>query len=302
MHDTRTALRLPVTLAAALLLPESRWEVLLRRLAASKCRRRPVSVRNAERSLGPLFAATGVAGELRAMVEELLFHNEMARLLLLAQYRRHPPEPQILLRGAEEVTRVLDAGRGAILWVAPMAYASLVSKMAWHRQGWKVSHLSRYSHGGSSSRLGSRLINPLVRRVEDRYLGERVRIEFGQSPAAATRWIRRRLLENRLVSITALPGGGSTARASLLGRRIRLSLGPPRLAKATGAALLPVFCWKEPRGRHVVRVHAALPAFGDPTRAVEGFARGFESVLHRFPTQLGWPTATEMFADEEGRS
>lgn len=302
MHDTRTALRLPATLAAALLLPEPWQERLLRRLAAAKRRRRPISVRDAERLLVPLFTRTGIAGEPHGWVEELLFHNEMAQLLLFAQYRPRPPQPDILLQGAEEVTRALDAGRGAILWVAPMAYASLISKMAWHRQGWKVSHLSRYSHGGSGTRLGSRLLNPLVCRVEDRYLGERVRIEPGRSPAVAMRVIRRRLLENHLVSITALPGESSTGGAALLGRRIRLSLGPPRLAATTGAALLPAICWREPEGRHVLRIGTALPTAGDPIGAVEGFAGALESVLQRFPTQLAWPTAIAMFTDGEGRS
>ncbi len=302
MHDTRTVLRLPATLAAALLLPVSWQERLLRRLAAGKRRRRPISVRNAESILGPFFARTGVAGDPRSWVEELLFHNEMARLLLFAQYRPRPPQPDILLQGAEEVTRALDTGRGAILWVAPMAYASLISKMAWHRQGWKVSHLSRYSHGGSGTRLGSHLINPLVCRVEDRYLGERVRIERGRSPAAAMRVIRRRLLENRPVSITALAGESRAAEAVLLGRRIRLSPGPPRLAAATGAALLPVFCWKEPDGRHVLRIGTALPTAGNPIGAVEGFVAAWESMLKRVPTQLAWPTAMGMFTAEEARS
>ncbi len=298
-QDTRTALRLPFTLAMAVLLPENRRHDLLRRLVAIKVARRPLSVRLAERLLVPVFTVRRTIGDRTRFLTDLLFENELARLAVFLRYRRRAPEPDIRVEGGEAVAAALAAGRGAILWVAPMAHASLVAKMAWHRRGWMVSHLSRYSHGSSSSRLGARLLNPFVCRVEDRYLAERVRMRRDEPAAVAVRVLRRRLRENRLVSITALPGQGENARPPFLGGRIRLSLGPPRLAAGVNAALLPVFCWREDTDRFVVRIDPPLSLDAGPETATEAFARAFGALLERFPTQIAWPTAVGLFGEAD---
>ncbi len=292
-------MRLPFTLAMATLLPESRRRDLLRRLVAVKVARRPLSVRLAEQLLVPPFTLRGRVGDRTRFLDELLFENELARLAVFVRYRWRAPEPDIRVEGGESVAAALAAGRGAIFWVAPMAHASLVTKMAWHRQGWKVSHLSRYSHGGSSSRLGARLLNPLVCRVEDRYLAERVRMERDEPPAVAVRALRRRLRENRLVSITALAGRGENARPPFLGTRIRLSLGPPRLAAGLKTALLPVFCWREEANRFVVRIDPPLPLDGRPEVAAEAFARALGALVERYPAQIAWPTAIGVFGETD---
>ena len=294
-HDTRTLLRLPVALAMAVLLSDVRRQRLLRRAVAVKIRARSLSVRRAEELLVPLFLPVGVIEAVSPFLERLLLENELAMLQVLHHYRRRPTEPDIRIEGAHRVPEALAAGRGVILWVAPMAHAALVTKMAWHRAGWPVAHLSRYSHGVSATRLGARLLNPVVRRVEDRYLAERIVIGLDRSPATALQVLRRRLAQKRPVSITALAGTGSALAVPFLGRRLRLSLGPPRLARATGAPLLPVFCWRETEVRFVVSIGSPLPIADGPEAAVAGFARSFEPVLRRFPDQLRWPNSGELF-------
>ena len=52
--------------------------------------------------------------------------------------------------------------------------SQLVSKMALHRAGYGLVHLSRSEHGYSSTIFGMRCLNPLRSRIESRYLAERV--------------------------------------------------------------------------------------------------------------------------------
>ncbi len=293
--DTRVLLRLPFSFALAVLTPETRWTPLLRPFVKAKLRTRPPSIRRAEETLVPALEPAGLIDDRDRFLEELLLENERARLHLLAHYRRRPPEVGIRLEGGERVRAALERGRGAVLWVAPTAPAPLVTKMAWHRAGWPVSHLSRYSHGLSRSRLGARLFNPLVHRVENRYLAERVVIGPGEEATAATRVLRRRLAEGRLVSITALPGTGTSVTVPFLGGHLRLSRGPARLARATGALLLPVFCWREGDGRFAVRIDEPLPCTKAPDDAARAFARSFAEVLRHVPAQIGWPTAAHLF-------
>lgn len=202
--------------------------------------------------------------------------------------------PRIRLVGREHIERALASGKGAILWVAPMASRDLVTKMALHEAGFRVSHLSRYSHGFSRSLLGARVFNPIWTRVENRYLAERLVLSH-VNYTAPLRVLVRRLQENRLISVTVVDAGLHTPELPFLNGTIRISEGAPALTLKTGAALLPVFVVRQPDGSFVVNIDSPLqPPLGlagdDAIRALFlGFMPVLESYALRYPTQtLAW--------------
>ena len=66
------------------------------------------------------------------------------------------------------------------------------------------------------------------------------RIVIADDVQSSAESVRARLRENRIVAITASHHTDQPEDLPFLERTIELALGPPRLAHATGAALLPV--------------------------------------------------------------
>jgi lauroyl/myristoyl acyltransferase len=223
-----------------------------------------------------------------------LANNHFRYLQGMRCYAPYGWHPRIRLVGREHIERALAAGKGAILWVAPMASRDLVPKMALYQAGFRVSHLSRYSHGFSRSLLGARLFNPIWTRIENRYLAERLVLSH-VNYTAPLRVLVRRLQENRLVSVTAVDAGLRTPELPFLNGTIKISEGAPALTLKTGAALLPVFVVRQVDGSYVVNVDSPLqPPTGvtgdDAIRALFlSFVRIHESYALRYPTQnLVW--------------
>jgi lauroyl/myristoyl acyltransferase len=246
--DTDTLLRLPVALALAWIGPENTWE----RIATGIARRRLARRTHAAESPARRLAAT--IGDLLPPAEIARAQEQQATAKILRQVqflRCHRPGgwfPEARLVGREHLQGALAGGRGAILWVAPFAFASLVAKLALHQHGVAVCHLSRWFHGVSRSRWGVALLNPIQRRAEDLYLKERITIARGQLPLAAMRRLRERLTRNETVSITVGHLAAGTVRVPFLKGELELATGPMRLAAATGAPILPVFTIREEAG------------------------------------------------------
>lgn len=243
--DTEMLLRLPAALLMAWAGTEAAWD----RIAIGIARRR-LAGRKA-RTMGP-------AGRLAAMIGNLLPPAEIARaqeqqvaakmLRQLQSLRCHRPggwHPEVRLLGRQHLDTALASGRGAILWVAPFAFASLVAKLTLHQHGVRLCHLSRWFHGASQSRWGVALLNPIQRRAEDCYLKERVMIARGQSPLAAMRRLRELLAGNEVVSIRVGHRAAGTVRVPFLCGELELATGPIRLAAASGAPLMPIFTVRE---------------------------------------------------------
>src|SRR5690606_19031557 len=99
-------------------------------------------------------------------------------------------------------------GKGAILWVAPTSFGPAMTKIAIHREGIPLWHLSRPSHGFSNTAFGRTFLNPIRTSVENRQLAGRIVIRDGDVRTALEE-IEQRLRENKAVSITM----GTEARA-----------------------------------------------------------------------------------------
>jgi len=208
--------------------------------------------------------------------------------------------PTIRAEGFERLHEDLRDGNGVVLWVSDFAFHRLVLKMAFHDAGFEVSHLSGPKHGWSSTHFGRRTFNRIPISVEARFLRERVVMSDLDLPTehrvvAAMRALRRRLGENGIVSVSALTSDWGPERVDFFRGRIRLAGGPPALAYASGAPLLPVFAVRETDGSYRITVEKALTIDTSQPRkaavrgAVEAYVDLLAGYVARYPDQwLGW--------------
>lgn len=104
-------------------------------------------------------------------------------------------------------------------------------------------------------------------------------------------------MQNGVVSITAGDWEGQRlAGVDICGGKLELAVGPPRLARLCGAALLPVFTVRgadQDTIRVVIEPALAVPRDGDADDALQGAAQAFGRLLEhyvmRYPTEwLDW--------------
>jgi lauroyl/myristoyl acyltransferase len=218
----------------------------------------------------------------------------LAFLQVLRSHRFDRWVPAVRLAGFDRIERALQAGRGVVLWVAHAFHGHLAAKVAFRKAGLSVSHLSRPTHGFSSSRFGIGYLNRIQTAVEDRYLAERILLPLeGQN--AALNLLVRRLRANGVVSITAQRGTGRTVDAPFLGGSLALAPGAPALADMTGATLLPVFAFRDESGvvevtvEPPIEIRSGAPREAAVAHAVRSYAAVLEPYVLRHPGQwLGW--------------
>ena len=249
---------LPVLAALALMLPESAWPQLADRLAGLRLRLR------GQRTANEIARIEAVVGDrlpglsAAACWRGHLANNYLAWLQLLRCHRDRGWRPAVRLEGRARLDAALAAGKGGILWVAPLAFSDLITKLALHEAGYAVSHLSRDTHGFSTTRFGRRLLNPIQTSVERRYLAERL-VMSDDHTVGPLRELALRLKSNRLVSITLTPGGQRLRSMRLLDGHLPVATGALTLSWQTGAPVLPVFTLRNGDGGFVTRIEAPLP-------------------------------------------
>ena len=294
VSDVGVLLGIPVLLALAWLVPERYWRSLAGVLGPSAVSTFTSNPRTTEariaRTLGGRLAQLSARSILRGIAVERI----IAILQILRSYRPFRRDPRVRLGDAGLVEQALRSGRGVILWVAHGPHGDLGAKAAFSRAGLAVSHLSTPGHGFSSSRFGKRYLNRLHNAAEDRHLKERILTKLDGS-AAAVQAIVRRLRENRVVSITAHRGFGRVVEAPFLDGMLKLAPGAPSIAHMTGAALLPVFAFREDDGVVGVTFGPPIAIAADRPRdvAVADAARRYAEILEphvlRHPAQWqGW--------------
>jgi lauroyl/myristoyl acyltransferase len=277
---------LPMMAATAWVAPPRTWPAIARfsaPLAANMLSRGPAAVRNRIRDfLGDRTDLPAIARELAACEIEKNFQT----------MRDHLPwrwRPDIEIAGHEHIDAALANGRGAVLWDSHFYFASLITKMALHRAGYRLHHLSDPTHGFSDTRFGIRVLNPVRTSVECRYLGSRV-VLGTDGPRGALRQLLGRLKENGLVSVTVRPRGLFPAEVPLFASTMKIATGGPDLAFTTGAALLPVFTVRRGDGIFAVNVDAQIPLKGSDRRAAaesaaREYARRLEPYVRAYPGQ-----------------
>jgi lauroyl/myristoyl acyltransferase len=170
--------------------------------------------------------------------------------------------------------------------------------MAFHAAGIPVSHLSRVDHGFSASRFGTRFLNPICTKIEDRFLAERLLIKANKL-VGPLRELPRRLRDNGLISITVGAGAQQVCAVPFMNGQIRLATGPLNLAFRTGAPLLPVFSIHAGSGGFITRIEPPIevPKEVGFDEAAMLMASRYADVLTTYVTR--WPNQFRAWYDAD---
>ena len=293
-QDLAVTLGLPLLFAMAWVVPERLWPRMCRAIG-------PLAVPMLAGDAPALIALIRrTLGKGRAedapdeILKELAGEQVLSILQLLKGYRPGGWKPAIALHGKDHIEAALARGRGAILWVSYSVYGDLISKMAFHRAGLAVSHLSRASHGFSDTLFGARFLNRLQTAIEDRFIGERVSLT-AKGASGALDHLRDKLGANGVVTFTVHRNAKRPATVPFMAGEMHLAPGAPVLARKTSAPLLPVFAFRDQAGGLTVTVGPPLELSEAPSTeaAVQQAARQYASALdpyvRRYPGQWrGW--------------
>lgn len=286
---------IPAVTLIAWCLPERLWGSVCNALALFLMALRRSRTRGYYRKFNEILGGHRAALDVKEILACFLAKNHLARVQCMQCHAPGGWAPSMRLEGKEHIERALAAGRGAVLWIAPMASKDLITKMTFHNAGYRVSHLSRFDHGFSTSLWGARLFNPLWTRIEERYLAERLVISPTMQ-VTPLRLLVKRLRENRVVSLTANHEGVKYPHPRpFLHGTIQLAEGAPSLSVVTSAALLPVFTVREPDGTFVTRIEPSLvPATrGNQAQDIDLLVKQFVQRLEYYALQYpcdyqGW--------------
>lgn len=275
--------------------PERHWEEIARVFTRINGENRGRSRADLIGQIASVVGEKNISLAPDACLKARISNKYLERMQLMRCYRPGGWHPRVRFRGREHIDAALSAGRGAVLWVAPFSFSDTVTKIAFHREGFAVSHLSRVTHNLSDTLFGERALNPIRTTIECRYLAERVVIgaEPGGSSAARARLVER-LGENRLVSITVGGLARRTVTVPFMGRALKLPTAPLVLALNSSAPLLPVFTVREADGGFATTINPALNLTSESSldetlrNALMDYVTLSESYVNRYPDQYPW--------------
>jgi lauroyl/myristoyl acyltransferase len=137
--------------------------------------------------------------------------------------------------------------------------------------------------------LSRRRLRPGLQALERQLVAELIGIPGGPS-LAYLRLLAERLRANQVICIAADGREGQRFQVvEALGRPFPVASGMPSLARSAGAALLPLFCFRNHRGRLQLVIEPPLDVAQPAEVVARRYAALFEGYLRRCPGQLrGW--------------
>jgi lauroyl/myristoyl acyltransferase len=286
--------RLAVQGVIAWTLPEAAWWPLSRLFGQINAATHPLRTRRETEDIAGVLTGTRASGKIARIAAENWANRYEERFHYLRAWRPGGWKPELKIVGGENVSTALTERRGILFWAGNFSFNDLVTKMAWRQLGLSVMHFSRPIHGFSTTKFGIRYLNAVRRRIEDRYLGERIMAEVEQTRIATQR-MGERLAANGFISFTVGNRGQRTATAKFLGGRITLATGPLALARRTGASVLPVYTLRLAPTSFEITFGKSLnvpeDAAGNPdyAAAVQTYAESLAEFVLRDPGQWrGW--------------
>lgn len=284
--ELRDALQLLVLLASdvAARFEERRWPDFAHSIGwwadRTNPRRRGISLAKIA-GFFPEGVPTGVTAE------QLLEHigaRLIEETILMRRLARRPDwRPKLTLLGAKEVDAAAREA-GVLLWVAPQPASMILVAVIGHDRGWPMQRLSIWSHGVSGTRFASAALNPLWRRVENRY-AQRIVIEPQRRDQAKAQVIDA-LGAGGVLQIQAVDIGRRLNVFPLLGGHIRLALGAPKLAERAGVPLFGVTVRREADSGYYFlefEKHRAAQELAGPEEVGKRFVAQLAGAMQRDP-------------------
>lgn len=279
-NDLIQTLRLVIVGILSWVVPSALWPRLAVALAAIDQRIRPEEIARQTELFATLLGDTPPPEDI---VQKSIAANYEDRLQLFRDYRPGGWQPETQIAGEQHLRDALARRKGVILWTSHFVYSGQMTKMSLARHRYKVSHLSRPTHGFSNSRFGMSVLNRIQTRIEDRYLLERIQIQDADTLPALMA-MRRRLHKNGIVSITLGTQASHLISRPFLNGTIRIPTGPVELARLTDSVLLPVYTVRDGYWRYTTHIGAPLASTGEsPADAAAAFAAWIEPVVRARP-------------------
>ena len=290
-QDLVALARLPVGFGLAWFAGEPAWDRMGHAIAQWRSRHRSAWVATEAAWIRKVAGDRLDEAAARKAVIDLIRAFRVRQLQFMRALRPGNWQPPIRLDGRVHVDQALSQGRGAILWAPPFVYSALMTKLTCHRMGLPIAHLSRWSHGTARSRLGMQVLNAYQLRAENMFLDERVVIGQGDAGVAAARRLATRLKANGIVTITVAAEGAGRIELPFMAGRLRLANGAIKLARQTGAALIPAVTTRDRDGCFVTRLMPAIePGTGPPGMQDAGLSMAtlLEREVQAEPGQFFW--------------
>ncbi|MFN2420858.1 MAG: hypothetical protein ABR527_05705 [Gemmatimonadota bacterium] len=221
-----------------------------------------------------------------------------------------PATEDVAVEGLEHLRAALARGRGAILWISRTFGLRGLSGEILHDHGFDlhVVHGPRHLEGFMTrhhdwSWVRRHVIRPFFDRRELRWAAEIMDLPGGRS-LAFTRALEARLRANRVLRVAGDgPMGHRYLTLPFLGVYERFATGMVSLARATGAALLPMFCYVDESGRCRLVIEPPIEvARGDretsQSQALTRYASLLEGYTRRHPDQFrSWHIVSSLWTE-----
>ena len=304
--DLVSLAKLFVGYLVTLLLPRrlDRWAV--GRVVRSAVGIRETWVRRVEGRMRQVFESRLEDADFRLLALE---YCQMTREVQWMRWRAfHSSEvpAETSVEGLERIRRAQESGTGVILWGISFC-ETLPVKIALHRKGVSLVHLSSAVHGSPSphTRLGMRVVGPLYSVPEVRFLAERVVIPPDES-LGYLRVLRARLSEGACVYIRGdIKSSRNNVVAEVLKHEIEFAPGAPGLSWKLGAPLLPVHVVRDSPFRYRAVIHPRIEVDRELSKkhfiraAVDRFVEVIERCALESPSS--WEIAGAMWRAEWDR-
>lgn len=186
------------------------------------------------------------------------------------------PLQHVRFEGLEHLEAARAKGKGVILATA-------------HFGNWELM-------GGAFAEAGLPLHVLVQRPSQDAFdrLFKEFRATVGVSTwenagPASLRPVLRALARNEALGLLVDQHGESQeAIVEFFGHAVSSPVGPFFFARRTGAAILPVFCVRQPDDTHIVRIEAPLPVTDDPEADCQRLYAAYEEAIRRHPDHWLW--------------
>jgi lauroyl/myristoyl acyltransferase len=208
---------------------------------------------------------------------------------------------RVHIDGLEHLEAALARGKGVILWEMPFGKRLWAKAVLAHR-GFRLVQLHGRTHGASDSWVGQNVIRKIHRRLAAGLYAEVLEMT---RESIYLRHVLERLERNAIICMQGYGTAGSKfVSVNFLGTRQHFATGAVRMAQRSGAALIPMICFRDAGREHRLVLGEPVPLEGmaggdaDLVAAVRHYAELLESFIRKYPEQWGgWREPPALAAD-----